>query len=79
MENIKVNFQGKKYWFLKKEDGTGPLAYLEHCDDKGNLLLEHAMSISFAHVYHDGINRFGEKIGTMEDLIPSHINHYERE
>jgi len=67
-----VEFQGKRYWLLFGSDSTeqsGALVYLHHCDEKGNVKLECALEISFAHLCDDGsIKRFGQVIGTSADL-----------
>jgi len=66
-----VSFQGIDLWFLENEDGTGPLAPLEHCDDEGNFRSECFLEDSFAHVFEGGIiKRFGQEIGSVADLVP---------
>jgi hypothetical protein len=65
-----VEFQGKRYWLLEMGDGSGALAYLEHCDENGEVTFDHAMDTSFAHLYPDGhISRYGVRIGAKEDLV----------
>lgn len=68
--SVKVRFQGTEYWLMCAPDGDyGPLAYIEHCDDEGEIKLESALSESFAHCYPDGrIIRYGRQIGTRNDL-----------
>lgn len=71
---IKVNFSGKDLWWQKEEDGSGALALLEHCDENGNILMNSAFDVSFAHVNTVGyILRFGEIIGHREDLFKSKL------
>lgn len=67
--NALVEFQGNRYWYLE-ENGSGPLAYFEHCDEHGNInSLESACSDSFAHVLPNGdIMRYRKIIGNREDL-----------
>lgn len=66
----RVKFQGTEYWLLCEPDGDfGPIAPLEHCDESGNLLMDAAFYVSFAHLWEDGrISRYGTIIGTREDL-----------
>jgi hypothetical protein len=70
-----VSFQGIDLWFLEGEDGTGPLAPLEHCDDQGNFKWWCFTEDSFAHVIEGGIiKRYGREIGTVSDLVPRKVN-----
>lgn len=47
----------------------GAIAPLDHCDDRGNVRLEHCLDESYAHAYDDGVvRRFGKAIGHIEDL-----------
>jgi len=68
--STKVEFQGTQYWLQNEPDTDfGALAPLEHCDESGNILMEHCFSISFAHLWPDGnISRYGMPIGKREDL-----------
>lgn len=68
--NVPVVFKGERYVWLKNSDGSGPLAYLHHLDEDGNVKFEHAFtSDSFAHISSSGdIHRYGSKIGTVDDL-----------
>lgn len=38
-ENIRVRFNGRELIWLKGDDGSGPLAPLEHIDDDGSVKL----------------------------------------
>ncbi len=68
MATHKVTFQDTDYWFLE-EDGEGPLAPLDHCDDEGEILFSKAFELSFAHVFADGnIRRFNTVIGQRAEL-----------
>jgi hypothetical protein len=68
--SIKVKFQGAEYWLLCDADGDfGALAFLEHCDERGQITLESALADSFAHLFPDGrLIQYGRQIGTREDL-----------
>lgn len=62
------------FWFLRDEDGTGPLAPKEHCTETGEIAnLATALFLngdSYAHVFADGnIRRYREVIGTVADLV----------
>ena len=65
--SIKVRLKGKDYWFINDSfDEDGAIAPLEHCDDKGDPIV---FEESFAHYFPgQGIVRYGEKIGDLEDL-----------
>ncbi len=66
---IPVVFNGERYVWLKKSDGTGPLAYPDHVDEDGYVTIDHMMSDSFGHVMSDGkIWRYREIIGSVDDL-----------
>lgn len=66
---LKVKFQGKEYWLLEGLNESGPLAYLHQCDENGTLDWDCAFDASFAHYWPEtGVMRYGEKIGTKEDL-----------
>lgn len=76
MMNIRVSLPGHgRFWLLTHPgDGdrltSGPLAPDEHVDADGNLNLEDAFSVSYAHLFEDGsIMRYRKKIGTREDLV----------
>lgn len=57
------------FWFLEADDGHGPLAPLEHCDEQGNVLLHSVLKDGYAQVCRDGrILRYGALIGRKEDL-----------
>ena len=63
---VRVMFQGKPYVFLKEDDGTGALAYPEHCDAAGKV---RTIAESFAHVVPGGrIMRHRRQIGVVADL-----------
>jgi len=69
-QTTKVHLPGHgTFWFLANADGEGPLARLEHCDERGKLHWSLAPRTSYAHVYTDGvIRRFGQVIGQVGDL-----------
>lgn len=51
--------------------GGRALAYLEHCDENGDVTWESMASDSFAHLFSDGrIKRYQQVIGNEKDLIP---------
>ena len=67
-ESINIKYKGKEYWFLQREDGTGAVAPLEHCNEKGGIV--YFWEDSFAHVYADRrMLRFGQELGKIEDFI----------
>jgi len=62
-----VELDGVRLWFLEDEDGSGPLAPLNHCDERGEVVV---IATSYAHVFEDGaIKRHGEVIGDVADLV----------
>ena len=65
---IPVTFNGERYIWLKKNDGTGALAYPHHVDEDGYITLDHAMSDSFGHVWDGKIWRYRKIIGSIDDL-----------
>lgn len=68
---IKIKINNESYWFLRGSDGGGAIAYMDHCDENGNLKVESACEESFAHVYPEGyISRFGKNIGNIKDFLP---------
>lgn len=70
--SIKVRFPGHgEFWFLAGDDGTGPLAPQDHCDERGEIvdLGVALLADSYAHVCSDGIiRRYRQQIGTIADL-----------
>jgi hypothetical protein len=70
-ENIPVRFHDRDLIWLKDDDGSGPLAPLEHIDDDGYVNVYDALySDSYAHVFSDGsIRRYGEIVGRVDDLV----------
>jgi hypothetical protein len=68
----KVEFPGHGvFWFLCNSDGSGGLAPLDHCDEKGNILpfSMNEIPTSYAHVFQNGmIMRFNKPIGSIHDL-----------
>lgn len=66
--NTLVTFQGNRYIWLKHEDNSGALAYPDHVDDDGEIHLGACFLDSFAHVFGGKILRYGEVIGSIEDL-----------
>jgi hypothetical protein len=71
VEIVRVALFGRRLVWRKEPDGTGPLVPPEHCDERGELTLDHALfSDSFAHVCDDGsIRRYHEVIGARENLV----------
>ncbi|CAN1724452.1 protein of unknown function [Hyphomicrobium sp. 1Nfss2.1] len=68
-EKLAVRLDGKALWWLRNEDGSGPLAPLHHCDATGELEFEAIFEDSYAHVMRDGsILRYHRQIGTRDDL-----------
>lgn len=59
--NTKISFQGKEYW--RVENAITPL---EHCDENGELVV--FFEESYAHIFNDGVYRFGKKIGEVEEV-----------
>lgn len=57
----KIEFQGKQY--RRVGDAIAPL---EHCDDEGNLI--EIFGESYAHIFPNGVYRFGNKIGEVEEV-----------
>ena len=72
--HIKVRFQGRELWWLKDDDTScGPLAPLDHCDEKGDVIAGALLEDSFAHVCDDGkIRRYHSVIGSVDDLELQH-------
>lgn len=70
MAFIKVHLGTQNLWFDEEEfltTGKAPLAYPEHCED-GELIFGSVFQDSYAHAYRDGIYRYHQKIGMVEDL-----------
>ena len=68
-EPIRVRFDGQELWWLKMEDGTGPLAPLYHLDENLEIRSPILGLDTYAHVKPGGlINRHGNIIGTVDDL-----------
>ncbi len=61
-----VAFRGERYWLI-----GGTLVLPHHCDIEGNPTLEALLAPeeSFAHIFGSEILRFGEVIGTSDELI----------
>jgi hypothetical protein len=59
----KVEFKGEIYW--RNGDNISPL---DHFDENGSLLANPFSDISYAVVFGNEIKRYGEVIGTQEDL-----------
>ncbi len=68
-ENIPIRFAGHDLMWLKNEDGSGALAPYEHLDKDGHVNAYDAFcSDSYAHVIDGKIWRYGECVGTVDDL-----------
>ena len=68
-ESIKIKIDDTEYWFMQDEDGSGAIALLEHCDDKGELIFGCFSSDSFAYVTEDRkIMRYNNVIGNIDKL-----------
>lgn len=70
MSAIKVRLGEQRLWWLKNDDGSGPL----DLEIGGNIgpdgELENPFGISYAHVHPNGeISRYGKKIGKREELL----------
>jgi hypothetical protein len=71
LKTVKVRFRGKVYWLMEQNPFLPPgrtLGYLHHFDEHGEILLEHCLDESFAHVRPHGINRHGVIIGQPDEL-----------
>lgn len=79
----KVHLGSTDLWWDEEEflkDGDTPLAPPNHVSPDGETLLVAWPMISFAHAFHDeGIMRFGEKIGEIEDLVEGWVGGERRE
>lgn len=64
----KVQFHGVTYWRHTGTMGIDNISPLNHYDYKGNLLVDES-AISFAIVQNNNIMRYGDVIGTVDDLI----------
>ena len=60
-KNIKIRFQGKEYW--RVIDAISPL---DNCTEDGELI--DCFAESYAHIFSDGVYRFGQKIGEEKDI-----------
>lgn len=71
MKPIKIKYEGTTYWFQEEEDGGGPVAPVEHCEESGALKIPECFSSpTFGHVYADrSFIRFGKRLGTIDDFI----------
>lgn len=70
-KSIKIKYEGQEYWFQQNKDGSGPVSYLSHCFENGELNpLTMFSSETFAHVYEDRtMMRFGVSLGRVDEYI----------
>ena len=69
---MEIKLKGETYFLLAPSLAEeGPLAYPNQVDSEGELLLDSAFDLSYAHYFPEGegkIMRFREQIGTRADI-----------